>query len=212
MIMNKTLINLATVYLVVLICTIQSIYGQDTLYYSQIQTKDAVTKFEKFQNFKTYVTNERLILNIGDTLIVGKPSSSAVGVTSGGLSMKTYVSLTKGVWKTNSFYTPSYLVEGPEGARVVIDKIQIIRYRSVDDFVAPILTVHFSGNDENVCQIHWIDQAIIGGEIINPHRGLTRQEAIGKLKEAKNLLDLELISKEQYDSLKNELSPVILGK
>ena len=210
--MTKTLKNLAKIYVVVLICNIQSIYGQDTLYYSQIQTKDAVNKFKKFQNFKTYVTNERSILDIGDTLIVGKPSSSATGVTSDGLSIKIYVSLTKGIWKTNLFYTPSYLVEGPAGSRIIIDKIQIIRYRLADKFVAPILTVHFSGHDENVCQIHWIDQAIISGEIINPHRGLTKQEAIEKLKEAKNLLDLELIPKEKYDSLKNELSPVILGK
>jgi hypothetical protein len=209
---KKLFYDLAGIIVTALLFHVQSIHGQDTLHYNQIQTKDAVNQFEKFQSFKAYVTNEKLTLNIGDTLIIGKPASSATGVTSGGLTMKTYVSLTKGTWKTNSFFTPSYLVEGIEGSKIVIDKIQIIKYRMVDNFVAPIFTMHFIGFEKNVCQIHWIDQAISGGEIIIPSRGMTKQEALDKLKEAKNLLDLELIPKEKYDSLKKELSPLILGE
>lgn len=53
------------------------------------------------------------------------------------------------------------------------------------------------------------DNAIESGEIINPKAKVTREQAILKLKEAKELLDLELISRQHYDSLKALYAPVI---
>ncbi len=41
---------------------------------------------------------------------------------------------------------------------------------------------------------------------------MTRDEAIAKLKEAKELLDLEMMSQEDYDALRKELSPIIMNK
>ena len=41
---------------------------------------------------------------------------------------------------------------------------------------------------------------------------LTKKVAIAKLKEAKELLDLEVISKKEYNDLKKELSPIINPK
>ena len=40
---------------------------------------------------------------------------------------------------------------------------------------------------------------------------MTREEAIAKLREAKELLDLEMMSQEDYDALKKELSPIIMN-
>ncbi|MDB9713736.1 hypothetical protein OAA74_03710 [Flavobacteriaceae bacterium] len=40
---------------------------------------------------------------------------------------------------------------------------------------------------------------------------LSREEAIAKLKEAKDLLDLEMMSQEEYDKIKAELTPIIMG-
>lgn len=39
--------------------------------------------------------------------------------------------------------------------------------------------------------------------------GMTREEAIKKLKEAKDLLDLDMMKKEEYESLKEKLAPII---
>jgi hypothetical protein len=50
------------------------------------------------------------------------------------------------------------------------------------------------------------------GEAINPNRPLNRAEAIAKLKEAKDLLDLNLMSQEEYEAMKNELTPIIRGE
>ena len=41
---------------------------------------------------------------------------------------------------------------------------------------------------------------------------IEKGEAITKLKEYKELLDLELITQEQYDKFKSELAPIIMGK
>jgi hypothetical protein len=40
---------------------------------------------------------------------------------------------------------------------------------------------------------------------------LTKNEALIKLKEAKQNLDLELISQEEYDIIKDELAPYIMN-
>lgn len=40
---------------------------------------------------------------------------------------------------------------------------------------------------------------------------LSREEAIAKLKEAKDLLDLDLMTQEEYDALRKKLTPIIRG-
>jgi hypothetical protein len=54
------------------------------------------------------------------------------------------------------------------------------------------------------------EKAILLNEIINPNRPMTKEEAIKKLKEAKDLLDLGMITQGKFDSLKVKLSPIIL--
>ena len=56
-----------------------------------------------------------------------------------------------------------------------------------------------------------LEEAILKGVVINPKRPMMRSEAIVKLKEAKDLLDLEMMSQQEYDKLKNELSSIIKG-
>ena len=53
------------------------------------------------------------------------------------------------------------------------------------------------------------EKAMESGEIINSNAKMTRSEAIRKLKEAKELYDLEMMSSDEYDALKNQLSPII---
>jgi uncharacterized membrane protein YqhA len=41
---------------------------------------------------------------------------------------------------------------------------------------------------------------------------MTREQAISKLKEAKDLVDLGMMSQAEFDGLKNKLTPIILKK
>ena len=51
--------------------------------------------------------------------------------------------------------------------------------------------------------------AISYGEIKLKNAKMTRAEAIAKLKESKELLDLELMTQEEYDAIRKELTPII---
>ncbi|MDM1547423.1 hypothetical protein HX096_06055 [Empedobacter falsenii] len=54
--------------------------------------------------------------------------------------------------------------------------------------------------------------AIESGEILLKNMKMTREEAIEKLKEAKELLEIDMISKEEFEELKKELAPIITNK
>ena len=54
--------------------------------------------------------------------------------------------------------------------------------------------------------------AIESGEVLLKNRKMTRDEAISKLREAKELMEIEMMSKEDFDKLKKELAPIIMKK
>ena len=54
--------------------------------------------------------------------------------------------------------------------------------------------------------------SISRGEIINPNAPLSREQAIAKLKEAKDLMDLGMMSQEEFNALRKELTPIIMNK
>ncbi|MBE7645012.1 hypothetical protein G1K46_01845 [Tenacibaculum finnmarkense] len=51
--------------------------------------------------------------------------------------------------------------------------------------------------------------AIESGEVLLKNRKVTREEAISKLKEAKELMDIDMMSKAEFENLKKELAPII---
>ena len=55
-----------------------------------------------------------------------------------------------------------------------------------------------------------IEKALTEGEVVSTE--LTKAQAISQLKEAKELFDLEIMSKEEYDKIRAELTPIITGK
>lgn len=54
--------------------------------------------------------------------------------------------------------------------------------------------------------------AIESGEVLLKNRKMTRDEAIQKLKEAKELMEIDMMSKEEFEELKKELAPIITNK
>lgn len=70
------------------------------------------------------------------------------------------------------------------------------------------LLVGFKGYGMAIVYIDY-ENALEMGEITNPKRDMTRENAIQLLKEQKELLDLEIISQEEYDKIKLELLPFI---
>mgnify|MGYP001364379557 FL=1 len=56
-----------------------------------------------------------------------------------------------------------------------------------------------------------LDNAWSYGEILMSNVKMTRADAINKLKEAKELMDIEMMTREEFDKLKEELGPIIKG-
>ena len=54
--------------------------------------------------------------------------------------------------------------------------------------------------------------AIESGEILLKNRKMTRNEAISKLKEAKELMEIDIMSKKEFEDLKKKLRPIIMKK
>jgi hypothetical protein len=56
------------------------------------------------------------------------------------------------------------------------------------------------------------EKAVLAGEISSLHAPMTREQAIAKLKEAKELLDLGMMTPEKFEALKKKLAPIIMKK
>ena len=54
-----------------------------------------------------------------------------------------------------------------------------------------------------------IENALTDMEVVNPNAPITREEAIKKLKESKDLMELDMMTKEEYESLRKKLTPLI---
>ena len=64
----------------------------------------------------------------------------------------------------------------------------------------------------NIKNLNFSEFALSSGEVINPNAPLTREQAITKLKEQKDLLDLGMVSQEEFNALRKELTPIIMNK
>ena len=56
-----------------------------------------------------------------------------------------------------------------------------------------------------------IEASLENGEIVDPNPKMSRSEAIAKLKESKDLMELGLLSEEEYNKLREQLIPIING-
>lgn len=216
------------VLIIVCIITIQNIMAQGSLLYEDLQREGASKIFKKGQEYNTIILRNNHQISVGDTLLIGEPTpgatNSLVPATNNTISSvnkiagisdirtKTYMTIVKGELKVGSIVPPvlSFLNDGNKGNKIVIDRIYI--YYSSKYGVYPYLKTHLVENDGKLFTILDINQAISNGEVVNPNAPLNRDEAINKLKQAKDLLDLEMITKEEYNELKQELTPIIMGK
>ena len=151
--------------------------------YSQTGEYGELTKKSQY---KIYLTKTGDTLEIGDTLIIGIPTSD-LGFT--------YIS--QGGQKVSNTLADK---------KVVVDKLKT--YGTKKNGYK--MYAQFKGYGLIPVLIDY-DTALELGEIKNPNGKLTKNEAISKLKEAKELLELGLITQADYDKLKSKMTPLILN-
>jgi|TARA_B100001059_G_C17706453_1_gene513063 hypothetical protein len=200
--------------------------SQDINYYKTVKNNTQVLN---------YILADGNKVSVGDTLIIGLPTSqSSISNTyAGGAGIA-------GVARTNTRSKKEFEFvqrgrpagfgnvmgalggEGPSMAGadlanevVKIDEMKVVHKGSKKKPLQVILVIgEINGRAFGVNKYLSVldaELAISYGEIKLKNAKMTRAEAIAKLKESKELLDLELMTQEEYDKIRTELTPIIRG-
>ncbi|MEX0997624.1 MAG: hypothetical protein WDZ45_11285 [Flavobacteriaceae bacterium] len=161
-----------------------------TLSYAQLVTYE---EFEAAENQKkveldSYQAKNGQVFKIGDKITIAQPS----------MRNDQYLSVLM-----NDLGTRKRISISIKGFEAEIKKFRVVGRKRIGYSVVAVT----KGVDGLANYWIAIEEAIESGEIETS--GLNREQAIAKLKESKDLLDLEMISKEEYEKIKEELSPII---
>ncbi|WP_299107982.1 hypothetical protein [uncultured Tenacibaculum sp.] len=230
------------ILLITIVLTATSVSAQkiiDSLTYENTQD---IKFFKKIRNrtlVKKYRTINDNVVKVGDTIILGTPTSQELSsrTLSGlyGKEVKFGYSRTRSTTKK----TYEFIKKGrPAGFGSIMNALagedEIMASNNLKNtkaMVKEIKAYHRGSKKKPLFLVMVLGEingrafginkylsvmdtelAIESGEILLKNRKMTREEAISKLKEAKTLLDIEIISLEEFEALKNKLRPIIMEK
>ncbi|MFL0065542.1 hypothetical protein V2647_07620 [Tenacibaculum maritimum] len=203
---------------------------QDINFFRKVKNRTLVLKYQ---------TENKNTIKVGDTVILGKPTSQEVNTRTysasygkdlvGGVAdskstaKKTYEFIKMG--RPAGFGSIMNALAGEEdekadnslkNTKVIIEEIKAYHRGSKKKPLYLVLVLgEINGRAFGVnkyLSVMDAELAIESKEILLKNSKMTRKEAISKLKEAKELLDLEMISKEEYEILKKKVAPIIREK
>lgn len=187
----------------------------------------------------SYVFEDGNKISVGDTLTLGSPTSgSSYSNAYGGASNVNGTSAAIANIRTKNKKEYEFIIMGKpagmgniigamngvgparasvnfRGRKVLVNKI-ILSHRGSKKkpLTARVQIGEINGRAFGINKyltVNDLDNAFSFGEIVIGNMKMTREQAIAKLKESKELLDLELLSQEEYDEIKMELTPIIRG-
>lgn len=171
----------------------------------EVATKKDYKSYKNGFEVKTLKTDFGTF-NLGDKLTINKPSED---------NLQEFSFIAIGKYSIMNAMTMVRLIRANSNTPVIIDNIRV--YKPAMGQPASIVLDVVNEDGSNLGGIYKrgnifnLERAISTGEIINPNAPLNREQAIAKLKEAKDLLELDMMSQEEFDKLKEELTPIIKG-
>ena len=204
----------------------------ESMTFEQSQNIDYFIKVKNNTKLGEYITASGNSVKVGDTLIIGNPTSSysTSNTVGGGTNI--------GYGRTKTRYAKEFefvQLGRPAGLGAIMSGSEKPAMAGINlsqevVLVKEMKTYHKGSKKKPLYVVIVLGEingrafglnkylsvmntelAIESGEILLKNRKMTRQEAIAKLREAKELLDLEMMSQEDYDALKKELSPIIMN-
>jgi hypothetical protein len=234
----KTIITLFAITLL----TIFNLNAQreiDSLTYENTQEIEFFKNIKNRTLVKKYRTINDNVIRIGDTVVLGNPTSQE-------LSSKSYSGnygnkARGGISKTRSTTKKTYefiKMGRPAGFGSIMASLngdaQIMASNSLKNTTAIVTEIkaYHRGSKKKPLYLVMVlgemngrafginkylsvmdtELAIESGEILLKNRKMTRDEAFSKLKEAKELMEIDMMSKKEFEDLKKKLRPIIMKK
>ena len=198
------------------------LFSQSDLNYQQTQDIQYYKNIKNGTKYNSYTTKNGFKISKGDILTIGKPFSEkgkvkmndefrniVVGKVSG-TYIHEYKFLNQKYQDEKIRVSEIYVShEKYDGYKLIYNKNEMPLYVSIyvtsankgDNFSS------FFGDSKKT--ILNIESAFVDKEVVNPNAPLTREEAIKKLRESKDLMELDMMSKEDYENLRKKLTPII---
>lgn len=200
------------------VVTGQKINHVNSISYDELQGLTNSREYKNSFSFNEYFTKSGNKIVVGDSLVIGKPSNAnnltaGSGAIGQGVNSHSFIYLgTTAAALTGTFMMGN---ENMLNDRVVVVGISAGRLSKKNDYEVYLALNKVGGGrflgTKKLARVLY-EKAVEYGEIINPNSKMTRSDAIAKLKEAKELYDLEMMTEEEYNELKNQLSPIIKGE
>lgn len=200
----------------------------EKIVYNQTQDINYVKNIKNNTTVESYVTKDKHLIKVGDTITIGTAYNKKGRNILGDLFSTIATGNIKGTTKE-----PDYLPHSYNGQKVIVESIYVMhkKYNGYNPLYnrkeMPLYVLVYAKrpkvqnvNIKNISTalshkritVRDIEKAFSLGEVINPVKKLNREEAIKKLKEAKDLYELDLMSKSEYEKLRLELTPIIINK
>ena len=180
------------VLLVLIVLITIKVNAQKTITYEEMKT---ISK-GMFENIEcdVYVGKDGHSYKVKDTLKIGRPSTN-----------KTFAFIVSRAQMMSAAAPRKDIDVSLSGSNTIIKKIYVYGTKRTGFKMNVIGKAGCL-----ICDPYEIDfeEALATGEIQS--NGMTREQAIAKLKEAKDLVDLGMMSKEDFEKLKAELTPLII--
>lgn len=231
--MKKTITFLTILLSIITISAQEDI---NLLTYTNTQDINFFNTIKSGTQVKEYITSSKNSVKIGDTLVLGSPTSQETNT-------RTYAgsygnTLRGGVAQSRSTSKKTYefiKMGRPAGFGSIMTAMngdaQIMADNSLKNttvVVSEMKTYHRGSKNKPLYVVMVLGEingkafginkylsvmdtelAIESNEILLKNRKMTRDEAISKLKEAKELMEIDMMSKEKFEALKQELAPII---
>lgn len=230
----KTTITFFSILLSVI--TVHAQESIDLLTYENTQDINFFSNVKNGTLIKEYITTTKNSVKVGDTLILGSPTSQEMNTKTysgsygnrarGGISQsrstskKTYEFIQLG--RPAGFGSVMAAMGGDaqnmadnslKNTKVIVNEIKTYHRGSKNK---PLYVVMILGEINGrafginkYLSVMYTELGIESDEILLKNRKMTREEAIAKLKEAKELVEIDMMSKEEFEELKKNLAPII---
>ena len=181
------------------------------LTHEQLLNPEFLKSLEDGENIKAFITSAGDTVAVSDLIVFGKPSQDRpVFNPLVNKKVNSYTTIFHGKPVLKTILKFQYFPEGYEGKKAEIKEIVAQKPRKKDPAII-MLALELKENNLSNLNITGLTQSFDTSELKVIGARLTKNEALNKLKEAKQNLDLELISQEEYDSIKNKLAPYIMN-